>query len=56
MTTAYECEVQTAPGRKGAIQIENRSPVLTDQEQSDRRRCIEEELFVVFSRYERTSR
>lgn len=56
MTTAYECEVQTVSGRKGSIQIENRSPVLTDQEQSDRRRCMEEELFVVFSRYERTSR
>ncbi|MDO4581243.1 MAG: hypothetical protein Q4B96_01495 [Bacillota bacterium] len=47
----YHSEERLIPGRKGEIKIENLTPVLSGEEQIEQRRCIEEGLFDIFSKY-----
>ena len=48
---AYESDVQISTGRKNEIKIENLSPILTDEERAEQRRCIEAGLFDIFIKY-----
>lgn len=47
----YDSETNLVSGRKNQIQIENLSPVLSDEERIEQRRCIEEGLFDIFVKY-----
>ncbi len=47
----YTSEAHTVAGRRCGIRIENLSPVLSDEERAEQRRCIEAGLFEVFARY-----
>ena len=38
-------------GRKGEIKIENLTPILSEEERVEQRRCMEEGLFDIFSKY-----
>lgn len=50
-TFTYDRDAHIVSGRKGMITIENLSPVLSDEERVEQRRCIEEGLFEVFIKY-----
>jgi len=47
----YDSDIHPVPGRKGAIQVENLVPRLSDEERAARRRSIEDRLFSIFVRY-----
>ena len=47
----YDSDIHTVPGRKGAIQVEDLVPRLSDEERTERWRGIEDRLFEVFVRY-----
>lgn len=48
---AYTSDVHIVAGRKGPVTIENLSPILSDEEKVEQRRCIEEGLFNIFIKY-----
>lgn len=47
----YDSDIHSVSGRTGNIRIENLSPRLSDEERVEQRRCIEEGLFEIFSKY-----
>ncbi|MEG1878101.1 MAG: hypothetical protein RR211_00575 [Pseudoflavonifractor sp.] len=47
----YESDIQISSGRNNPIKIENLTPVLTEEERIEQRRCIESGLFEVFIKY-----
>ena len=47
----YDSQVHTVSGRKYAIQVENLSPRLSEEERQARRRQVEEDLFRLFLPY-----
>lgn len=47
----YESDIQTLHGRKNKIQIENLTPILTDEERLEQQKCIEVGLFDIFIQY-----
>ena len=50
----YDSEAYNVPGRKGNIRIENLSPQLSREERFEQRKCIEEGLFHIFTKYTAT--
>ena len=52
----YRTETKTVPLGNGTITIENRTPILTPKERTQRRREIELQLYSVFQKYAETKK
>lgn len=47
----YDSDTHTVSGRRNDIRIENLSPILSDVERVEQRKCVEEGLFDIFIKY-----
>ena len=55
-TVKYRSEKKTAPLGNNTITIENRRPILTEEEHKRRRREVELQLYAVLRKYAETKR